>query len=322
MKGNKIRRSSLVAGYSLEPVVNGQQKIAAPVRFSGEKRLLAVALALVAIFPLVTCGRRGSSDDIGKEKMVVGTSLVQRGTITRSVELFGRVSGADEAQAYSEFPGKIRYVVKEGQRVSRGQTIAYIDRSLPGVDYQPYPVRSPVSGTVAFVYLKDGSMIDTRTPLALISGQGRVEISLDVPASILSSMRPGAEAFVLLTDDTLRGRIESVSSAVNPLSGAGQAKLRLQDSKGKLVSGMVVRCMSEMQRKEGVLMVPAEAVIDRDGRYLVFVINGGVAREVPVKVGIRGDGMVEVSGELSEGDTVATSGALGLADGVAVEVMK
>jgi RND family efflux transporter MFP subunit len=259
---------------------------------------------------------------MAKEKVVISISVVKRGTLTRSAELFGRVSGADEAQVYSEFPGKIRYAVREGQRVSRGQTIAYIDRSMPGVDYQPYPVRSPVSGTVAFVYLKDGSMIDTRTPIALVSGQGRVEITLDVPASVLSELRPGSDAFVILPSDTLRGRIESVSAAVNPLSGAGQAKLRLANSRGLLVSGMVVRCRAEIERKDGVLMVPAEALIDRDGGYTVFVIKNGLARAVAVKPGIRGDGMVEVSGELSEGDTVATAGALGLADGVVVEVMK
>ncbi|MGB9590804.1 MAG: biotin/lipoyl-containing protein, partial [Candidatus Hydrothermia bacterium] len=139
------------------------------------RRLLASGLILAGMLSLVGCGGKGSSNGLGKERMVVGTGLVKRGTITKSAELFGRVSGADEAQVYSEFPGKVRYTVKEGQRVSRGQTIAYIDRSLPGVDYQPYPVRAPVSGTVAFVYLKDGSMIDTRTPLALISGQGKVE---------------------------------------------------------------------------------------------------------------------------------------------------
>lgn len=274
------------------------------------------------ILSLVACGGKGPSEGIAKEKVVVGVSVIRMGTVTRSAELFGRVSGADEAQVYSEFPGKIRYTVKEGQKVSRGQTIAFIDRSVPGVEYQPYPVRSPVSGTVAFVYLKDGSMIDTRTPIALVSGQGRVEISLDVPASVLSELRPGSDAFVILPSDTLKGRIESVSGAVNPLSGAGQARLRLVNSKGLLVSGMVVRCRVEIERKDGVLTVPSQALIDRDGGYIVFVIKNGAARAVAVQPGIRGDGVVEVSGELSDGDTVATVGALGLADGVAVEVMR
>ena len=305
MKTNKTRCSFFVARCSSET-----------------KKLLAFGLILAGMLSLAGCGGRGSSNGVGKEKMVVGVGMVKKGTITRTVELFGRVSGADEAQVYSEFPGKVRYTVKEGQKVSRGQTVAYIDRSIPGVDYQPYPVRSPVSGTVAFVYLKDGSMVDTRTPLALVSGQGRVEIGLDVPASVLPAIRPGTDAMVLLPGDTLRGRIESVSAAVNPISGAGQAKLRLANSGGLLVSGMVVRCRAEMEKNEGVLMVPAEAMVDRDGRYLVFTIKEGKAREVAVTPGIRGDGMVEVSGELSEGDTVATTGVIGLADGVAVEVMK
>ncbi|MEO0140796.1 MAG: efflux RND transporter periplasmic adaptor subunit [candidate division WOR-3 bacterium] len=289
--------------------------------FSWAERILSLFLVILTV-SLLACGRKGSSDSIGKEKMVVGVELVKKGAITRSAELFGRVSGAEEAQVYSEFPGKVTYKVKEGQRVSRGQTIAYIDRSLPGVDYRPYPVSAPVSGTVAFVYLKDGSMVDARTPLALITGRGRVEVTLDVPASLLPLMRPGSEAAVILGEDTVKGRIESVSGAVNPISGAGQAKLRLKNPGDRLVSGMVVRSKVELEKKEGALIVPDAAVIDRDGRHVVFVIKDGKAREVQVSLGIRGDGVVEVMGDLSAGDTVATTGALGLADGVHVEVMR
>jgi len=287
------------------------------------KKALGYLFAVTAIALFAACNGRGGNGRIEKEKMAVEIATVNRGPATRTVELFGRVSGASEAQVYSEFPGKlIRYTVKEGAGVSKGQTIALIDRSVPGIEYQPYPVRSPVSGVLAFAYLKDGSMVGSQTPLALVSGPGRVELSLDVPASTLPSLMPGADVFVLLPADTLAGRVVSVSVAVNPMSGAGTAKVQLDNSRGLLVSGAVVRCRAVVEKHDDVLTVPSQSIVDRDGKTVVYLLKSGTVHEVPVSPGIKGEEMVEVSGSLSRGDTVVTSGAFGLADGAQVEVIE
>ncbi len=284
-------------------------------------KIPGIALVLIIGAAALSCNRSANSADKAKSALVVKTSSVSVREVVQTAQLFGRVSGANETQVYSEFPGKIlRYTVKEGQRVSKGQTVALIDRSLPGVNYQPYPVRAPASGVVAFRYLKNGSMVDKRAPLLLISSTGKLEVNLDVPAKFLARIKPGAKGWIILDSVQVPGVISSVSAAVDPRTGAGVAKLLVNNHQGLLVSGQVVRAKVVVQSVDGALAVPVESVLRRDGQSVVFVIKNRVAHQVPVQVVLEGDEFAQVKGQLAEGDSVAITGVLGLADGVRVEV--
>ena len=56
-------------------------------------------------------------------------------------------------------------------------------------------------------------------------------------------------------------------------------------------------------------MIPAEAVRDPTGRPWVLAILGGRAERRAVKLGLRGEALVEVVSGLSEGDAVIAPAA-------------
>ncbi len=278
-------------------------------------------LASLAGLTALGCGKKVKGAEEFEARQVVWVVEVRRGTAREGFEAFGRAVGANEVQIYSEFPGKlINYTVKEGERVSAGQVIAYVDRSVPGMEYEPYPVLAPVSGVVGFLFLKPGSFIGKQTPLATITTKGKVELQLDVPASLLLRVKPGMRVYVPLNGDTLVGRVSRVSAAVNPMTGAGIAKVSL--SGRELLSGMVLKAFVATAEAPNALLVPPEAVIEEGGKAWIFVVKDGVARKVPVKVGLRSRNWVQVEGELREGDLVVTTGARGLTDGAKVEVKR
>jgi membrane fusion protein (multidrug efflux system) len=64
------------------------------------------------------------------------------------------------------------------------------------------------------------------------------------------------------------------------------------------------------------LLVPTEAVQPGMKGSSVFVVNNGIAREVPVVLGGRTERRVHVLEGLRTGDTVATSGLLILKSGM------
>jgi len=57
--------------------------------------------------------------------------------------------------------------------------------------------------------------------------------------------------------------------------------------------------------KKNVLVVPNAAVKWKDGRYVVYKVEGGKVKEVPVKVGWSDDEFTEIVSGLKEGDKVA-----------------
>jgi len=71
-----------------------------------------------------------------------------------------------------------------------------------------------------------------------------------------------------------------------------------------------------------VLAVPKDAIVERGGRPVVFVVQDGKVKERPVEVGLRDRARAEVISGVSAGDTVVVEGAQALKDGDTVMVQK
>jgi HlyD family secretion protein len=91
----------------------------------------------------------------------------------------------------------------------------------------------------------------------------------------------------------------------------GDAKVKVFDvdvlltgPAGELRPGMTAQCRIVVERKADVVTVPLEAVFERDGQSVVFVVPGD-GRPVPVKIGARSDDFVEIASGLSGGEAVA-----------------
>jgi multidrug efflux pump subunit AcrA (membrane-fusion protein) len=60
----------------------------------------------------------------------------------------------------------------------------------------------------------------------------------------------------------------------------------------------------ELERQEGTLWLPPQAVRTFEGRSFVVVQEGGAQRRIDVRIGIRSDDRVEILEPLEEGQTV------------------
>jgi multidrug efflux pump subunit AcrA (membrane-fusion protein) len=59
--------------------------------------------------------------------------------------------------------------------------------------------------------------------------------------------------------------------------------------------------------KEGALIVPQQAIIEKNGDKTVSVLDKGKIQEIKISTGLKGDGgMIEVSNHLKEGQGVVT----------------
>ena len=122
-----------------------------------------------------------------------------------------------------------------------------------------------------------------------------------------------------------RGVITFVAPTVDPETRTLRIKAQVDNSGELLRPGLFARVSLGVDRREGVLMVPAESLLQRVGGaslYLVRTDGEGeeVVERVSVETGTTAGDMVEIRGGIRAGDRVVRRGHGGLANGMVVVV--
>jgi len=158
--------------------------------------------------------------------------------------------------------------------------------------------------------------------------------SLLIEASVLEHdlplVRPGGVALVTPSaspDESYRGTIRAVLPVVDTTTRAGRVLVEVRTADGRLRPGMYADVRLEATRRASRVIVPAGAVIERDGRTLVFRAQAGRAAWVYVPVGRTNGAETEilpdsVSGRtlVEPGDTVLVGGHLTLTHDAPIRV--
>jgi cobalt-zinc-cadmium efflux system membrane fusion protein len=135
----------------------------------------------------------------------------------------------------------------------------------------------------------------------------------------LAHVRVGAAAEVVLNaypNETFAGTVEAIGREVDPAARTVVARIVLRDRDALLRIGLFgsARVVSaKAEERAPVLVVPASAVTDLEGKPIVFVAHADGDFEVhEVVLGERAPGKVEIARGLREGEVVVVSGAYNL----------
>ncbi len=188
-------------------------------------------------------------------------------------------------------------------------------------------VRAPFSGTVEQIGVQVGDYLAPGAPVATVADFERVRLRAGVTASEAADLRPGMRARVTLT--ALGGRessaeIHSVARTADPESGTYPVELWLDNADGRLRAGMVGQVDLAAPDVSAAAVVPRAAVLRRDGRLAVFVVDGSgeelQARARAVRLGRQSDDRVEIVDGVRVGEQVVVDGLFALTDGAPVYV--
>ncbi|MEO0025913.1 MAG: efflux RND transporter periplasmic adaptor subunit [candidate division WOR-3 bacterium] len=261
-------------------------------------------------------------------ELPVGVSVitVEPRTVTRSIQLLGILQGEQQVIVTSKITGRVTEIVKpEGSPVAQDEPIGYVLNDIPGMDYKPGPVRSPISGVVGKLYVEPGQMVTPAMPFAAIARYGqRLKMKAFVSDADLPYVRRGARArinFSTIPDTSFEGTVTQVTPILDPQSRSATVEITIPNPRGRLIPGMAGMARLVVEEKTGVPAVPASALFTTDETKVV-VIENGVARFRTVQVGLRGDEWVEVASGLNPGEKVATVGKERVQEGQRVTVVE
>jgi len=181
-------------------------------------------------------------------------------------------------------------------------------------------VRAPVSGLIIRRSVTRGQIVQAGSELFRIVRDGRLELDAQVPETDLPLVRAGMPAAIVADrGGESVGTVRIVTSEVDPQSRLGIARVTLRNGTG-LRPGMFARARIDVGDAPA-LTVPSDAVVFREGRAGVYVIDANTTvRFTPVQTGDRSGDLIAVSSGLAAGQRVVVQGAGFLGEGDAVTI--
>jgi RND family efflux transporter MFP subunit len=232
-----------------------------------------------------------------------------------------------DSAATGEMPSQTRldaFVIRSGLAAARVR----LDRAK--LNRERSAITAPFNGTVDRVAAVLGDRITAGQDVGTLVDLENLRVEAAVLEHDLPLIRVGGEAVVTsaaIPGQALTGRVSAILPMVDSTTRAGRAYVRLTGG-GALRPGMYADVRLEAQRLTGRRIVPARAIIERDGRPLVFVVRDGRAQWTYVLPGRTNGRETEilpdsVSGliPVNAGDQVIIEGHLTLTHDAPVRVV-
>jgi membrane fusion protein (multidrug efflux system) len=206
---------------------------------------------------------------------------------------------------------------KDAAAAELGVARARVD--LARVALERTEIRAPFDGALGMKLVSPGDRISDETPLVQIDSIARLQLTFPTSEHGIRFARPGLPLELRVgpyPGETFAGEVFFVSPALDPNSRRVIVKAWVPNDDRRLRPGLFANVDMEVGRRENAILVPESAVVfDRQGTYVWRVGDDGAASRVPVQVGLRKAGRVELSLGLRPGDRIVTAGTHKVSEG-------
>lgn len=286
-------------------------------------RLIFLGIAVVFVF--TSCGGKKKSAMKTPEETVftVQSEAVSVEEITTYIDVHGDIEAKDKVDIYPDMAGTlVNLPIVLGSKVRKGQMVAQVDPSAPGVRYTLSRVDAPISGSIVSVPMQVGAKVSTQTPIATVGDTSSLQISTSVTERYVGILQEGLVGMVSLEaypDEAFPAKVVRISPIVDPISRTKQIHLEFDDFDDRINAGMFAKVRLFIKTIPDAMVVPSLAVQISLDEHIVYVVNGNRVERRVVKVGETVGNKVQILEGLTGTERVVVQGIQVLSDGAAIK---
>ena len=175
-----------------------------------------------------------------------------------------------------------------------------------------FTLLAPIGGVISELGVREGMTVMAGALLFRISGLGSVWVYAEVAESAAAQVVPGnsVEARTPSRPEKIfKGRVVAILPEINQTTRTLKTRIEIANIGGTLTPGMFATVNFTPAAKNGVLLVPSEAII-ATGRRKVVIAEADDGKFMPVEIetGVEAGGQTEIRKGLSNGQKVVVSG--------------
>lgn len=177
---------------------------------------------------------------------------------------------------------------------------------------------APFHGVVGLRKVSVGDFVNAGQDMVNLEQIDPLKADFRVAEGYLAAVRPGqridlgVDAF---PDESFTGEVYAIDPQIDESGRSILLRARLPNSAGRLRPGLFARITLVLTERDDAIQVPEQALVPQGQDQFVFRVVEGKAAFTKVQVGIRREGMVEITEGLGPEDEVVTAGQLKIRDG-------
>lgn len=233
----------------------------------------------------------------------------------RSLEL-KRLEGIRKSAAFSQarYQDAVQDVAKQRGQVAETRALllqAEAQLKRADIDLKDGEVRAPYPGVVSAKHTEVGAYLNIGSPVVTLINDLDIEVEADVPGTRLGGLTPGISVRLTLDD---RSEHKAVVRAIipdeNPRTRTRPVRFvpNFNGLTKPLATNQSVTVHVPIGAARTVTTVSKDAIVQRGGKNLVFVVRGGNGQPQQVTLGVSVGNRFVVTSGLKAGDRVVVRG--------------
>ena len=174
-----------------------------------------------------------------------------------------------------------------------------------------FSLNSPIDGIVVERNATVGASVGTDANVFKIMDLSRVWIDANVFEKDLQQVRPGQEVKLTVPafpGSTFLGKVILINSVVDPDTRTVKVRTEVANPDGRLKPDMFANVQIVTALNRTAISIPQSAVLNDEGKTVVFVADGNGYKKRQVQAGIQNNDRVEIIDGLAAGDKVVVKG--------------
>ncbi len=187
-------------------------------------------------------------------------------------------------------------------------------------------IKAPFDGVLGLRNISPGALLRPGDPITTLDDLDPIKVDFQVPSIFLQDLHRGLPVkgrVQALGNRVFEGKITMISTQVDPLTRTLTVRALFANSNGELRPGLLININLSHNLRDA-LLIPEEAIIQRDRRKFVMVINHSVnppiAEERQISSGRRIPGEIEITEGLAPNDQVIVHGLMRVSSGDPVTI--
>tara|TARA_A100001011_G_scaffold121628_1_gene128357 strand:+ start:5296 stop:6165 length:870 start_codon:yes stop_codon:yes gene_type:complete len=172
-------------------------------------------------------------------------------------------------------------------------------------------ITAPFNGVLGFVGLTEDIFVSNNILIITLDDNSTIFSDIKVPENFAPFIKKGlpVEARVSsFKDKVFKGEIDFISSRINADTRSLLSRVKINNQDLELLSGSLLEIAIQFNVRDSLSVPDTSVMMEGDKSYIYTVSDENITNKTEVKIGLRGDGKVEILSGVSEGDQIVAEG--------------